>query len=192
MRTLAIILFSGGIMAAISGAAKLPAPIPEGADPSFLDQFPDTLPLFTVAFLTTVGGLVIWWKDVFAHRKSRQDDDTDESNPLTLLAGLSPQLHELANSIDELDGQAITDRVEQILAHTVLPFAEGRQKLFDRLGMRAGADLLVTAAYGERMLNRTWSAAADGHLIEARSSFQEAILAFDEAAAMVPALNPTS
>lgn len=173
-------------MAAISGAAKLPAAIPEGTTPTFLDRFPDTLPEFTIAFIATVVGLIIWWKDVFAQRKANQAAESDESNPLTLLAGLAPQLSDLASSIDQLDGEAITARVEQILEHTVLPFAEARQKLFDRLGMRTGADLLVTAAYGERMLNRTWSAAADGHLTEARSSFREATQAFDEAAAMLP------
>lgn len=186
MRILAYILFGGGIMAAISGAAKLPAVIPEGTTPTFLDRFPDTLPEFTIAFIATVVGLIIWWKDVFAQRKANQAAESDESNPLTLLAGLAPQLSDLASSIDQLEGEAITARVEQILEHTVLPFAEARQKLFDRLGMRTGADLLVTAAYGERMLNRTWSAAADGHLTEARSSFREATQAFDEAAAMLP------
>lgn len=187
MRILAYILFGGGIMAAISGAAKLPAAIPEGIAPTFLDRFPDTLPEFTIAFAATVFGLIIWWKDVFAQRKANQAAETDESNPLTILASLPPQLSDLADRIDNLDGNAIIAQVEHILEHTVLPFAEARQKLFDRLGMRAGADLLVTAAYGERMLNRTWSAAADGHLVEARSSFREAAQAFDEAAAMVPA-----
>ena len=51
MRILAIILFSGGIMSAISAAAKLPAAMPEASDPTFLDRFPDTLPAFTIAFL---------------------------------------------------------------------------------------------------------------------------------------------
>ena len=187
MRILAYILFGGGIMAAISGAAKLPAAFPEGVKPAFIDRFPDTLPEFSIAFIATVVGLVIWWQDVFAQRKANQDNDSDESNPLKLLAGLIPQLRDLAGKIDELDSDAIIAHVEQILEHTVLPFAEARQKLFDRLGMRAGADLLVTAAYGERMLNRTWSAAADGHLVEARNSLREATQAFDEAAAMVPA-----
>jgi hypothetical protein len=192
MRILAYILFGGGIMAAISGAAKLSAALPEGVKPAFLDRFPDTLPEFSIAFIATVVGLVIWWKDVFAQRRANQDNDSDESNPLKLLAGLIPQLRDLAGKIDELDSDAIIAHVEQILEHTVLPFAEARQKLFDRLGMRAGADLLVTAAYGERMLNRSWSAAADGHLIEARSSFREAMQAFDEAAAMVPATGSSS
>jgi hypothetical protein len=187
MRILAYILFGGGIMAAISGAAKLPTAIPEGTTPAFLDRFPDTLPEFTIAFIATVVGLIIWWKDVFAQRKASQAAEGDESNPLTILASLAPQLSDLAGSIDKLDGPAIIARVEKILEHTVLPFAEARQKLFDRLGMRVGADLLITAAYGERMLNRSWSAAADGHLVEARSSFREAAQAFDEAAAMVPA-----
>ncbi len=188
MRILAYILFGGGIMAAISGAAKLPATIPEGAKPALLDRFPDTLPEFSIAFTATVIGLIIWWKDVFARRKANQKNDSDESNPLKLLAGLIPQLRELTGKIDELDSDTIIAHVEQILEQTVLPFAEARQKLFDRLGMRVGADLLVTAAYGERMLNRSWSAAADGHLVEARSSFREATQAFDEAAAMVPSM----
>ena len=192
MRILAYILFGAGIMAAISGAAKLPAALPEGVEPAFLDRFPDTLPEFSIAFTATVVGLIIWWKDVFAQRKANQENDSDESNPLKLLAGLIPQLRELTGKIDELDSDAIITHVEQILEHTVLPFAEARQKLFDRLGMRAGADLLVTAAYGERMLNRTWWAAADGHLVEARDSFREATQAFDEAAAMVPAAKRSS
>ena len=82
MRILAYILFGGGIMAAISGAAKLPAAFPEGVKPAFLDRFPDTLPEFSIAFIATVVGLVIWWQDVFAQRKANQDNDSDESNPL--------------------------------------------------------------------------------------------------------------
>jgi len=192
VRILSYLLFGGGIMVAISGAAKLPPAMPEGVKPAFLDRFPDTLPEFTVGFLVTVIGLVIWWRDVFAQRKATRDNDRNGSNPLTLLAGLIPQLHELSGLIDELDGDDIITRVEHLLEHTVLPFAESRQKLFDRLGMRAGADLLVTAAYGERMLNRTWSAAADGHLVEARNSFREATQAFNEAAAMIPATGSTA
>ena len=55
----------------------------------------------------------------------------------------------------------------------------------DLIGMSHGAEILVATAYGERMLNRVWSAAADGYLEEARSSFREASSAFDEAATMM-------
>jgi len=187
VKYLAYALFGGGIMLAISGAAKLPIPIPEGTEPVFLDQFPDTWPVFLVGFVATVTGLVIWWKDVFASRAELQNDDSDAANPLSLLEGLLPQLRELAEELDGMDGMDIADRVEHLLAHTVLPFAESRQKLFDRLGMRVGAEILITAAFGERMLNRTWSAAADGYLEEARNSFRDGAAAFEEAARMVDA-----
>lgn len=187
MKYVAYVLFGCGIMLAISGAAKLPEPVPEGVEATFMEQFPDTWPVFVGGFVSTVFGLVLWWKDVFAHRVLSQNDDSDGSNPLVLLASLLPQLRELDSEIDTLGQSEITERVQHVLEHTVLPFAEARQKLSDRLGMRVGAELLITAAFGERMLNRTWSAAADGHLEEARSSFHDAVGAFEEAAAIADA-----
>lgn len=180
MKYLAWALFAGGIMLSITGAAKLPDPSSEQT--GLLADFPDTWPIFAGGFAATVVGLGIWWADVFAHRAAQHADESDGSNPLTLLAGLLPQLRNLSDEIDSLGSDALTARVEDILEHTVLPFSESRQKLFDRLGMRLGAELLVTAAFGERMLNRTWSAAADGHLEEARSSFKDGVVAFEEAA----------
>jgi hypothetical protein len=56
-----------------------------------------------------------------------------------------------------------------------------RRKIIDRLGMSKGSEILVVVAYGERMLNRVWSAASDGHLPEARSSYPEARAAFHQA-----------
>lgn len=183
MKYVAYILFAGGIMLAISGAARLPPERPAAAvDVPFAAKFPDTLPEFTAGMMATVIGLVLWWRDVFAQRAVSSADERDSSNPLVLLQGLIPQLRALGKEIDKLDWEDITQRVEHLLEHTVLPFAEGRQKLFDRLGMSVGAEVLVTAAYGERMLNRTWSAAADLHLPESRSSFHEAVAAFEDAA----------
>jgi hypothetical protein len=185
MRIAAYILFAGGVMLAISGAAKLPDMEPSAAR-SLADRFPDSWPVFATGFALTVAGLVIWWRDEFALRAAHHADDRDGSNPLTLLRGLVPQLHELSNDFAELDATQVTNRVEHLLEHTVLPFTEGRHKIMSWLGMSAGADLLVTAAFGERMLNRVWSAAADGHLEEARSSLAEAVGAFEQAQRQLP------
>ena len=43
----------------------------------------------------------------------------------------------------------------------------------------------MTVAYGERMLNRTWSAAADEHLPEARAVLPDAVDALEEAARLI-------
>jgi hypothetical protein len=50
----------------------------------------------------------------------------------------------------------------------------------------AGAELLVTMAYGERIYNRTWSTLADGHFDEAHQVFHDGTEAFREAARNLP------
>ena len=55
--------------------------------------------------------------------------------------------------------------------------------------MDEGAQILVTMAYGERMLNRAWSASADGHIQEARGCIPEALAAFEEAYAKAVSLS---
>lgn len=186
MRFIAYILFAAGVMTGISGAAKLPE-IDAAADPGFLDRFPDSWPVFAIGFATTVTGLVLWWKDEFARRAASDTDDRDTSNPLILLRNLIPQLQSIADDFSGLNQSELTARIEHVQEHTILPFSEGRQKVISRMGMAAGADLLVTAAYGERMLNRAWSATADGHLDEARDSLDEALSAFRQAQSQLPA-----
>ena len=53
--------------------------------------------------------------------------------------------------------------------------------------MERGAEILVTAAYAERMLNRVWSASADGHLPEAGASLTEAAEAIQQTAELAAA-----
>ena len=78
-----------------------------------------------------------------------------------------------------MEQEAINQRADELLETWVLPFAEVRQTIIQRFGMEEGADVLVTVAYGERMLNRVWSASADGHPQEARACLPEAIAAFE-------------
>ena len=45
-----------------------------------------------------------------------------------------------------------------------------------------GAEILLDVAYGERMLNRVWSAASDGHHQEALNSISESLVNYKKAA----------
>lgn len=174
------VLFTLGIIIAISGAAKPPA-----AEATF----PDTIPVFIAGILAAVAGIEIWWGHRSILRLLAGDGDSDSDspdNPFVILNQLIPALKELESRIDEMASSEIESAIDDVASNFVTPFIEGRQSLIDQLGLKAGADLLVISATGERMLNRTWSAAADGHLVEARNSFREAAQAFDEAAAMVP------
>jgi hypothetical protein len=127
-------------------------------------------------------GLGIWRVGVLrASRQSLVSGAHSGDNPFTLLEDLQKPLAALGEELAALNEQATCDRVDELLETYVLPFAEVRRKIIDRLGMGKGSEILIVVAYGERMLNRVWSAASDGHLPEARSSFPEAKGAFHKA-----------
>ena len=197
MRIIGCTLFTIGVIVAISGAAKLPkspanesepaavADVPGDDQPtvSQKETFPDTWPVFAGGFLVALVGVSMWWGDVLADRRNARasHDSEAEDSPTSLLARMFPELERLDGELDSLGTGALTARIDELLEHFVHPLAESRQKLIDQFGMSVGAEILVTIAFGERMLNRVWSAAADGHLPEAQSSFRDAADAFKQA-----------
>jgi len=176
MKRLGFLLFCLGIVGAILCAAKMPA---EG------QEWSDMLVYFGAAIALGIVGLVLWRRGVSQEAQAAAKATGDSANPVTLLSGLPEPLAALSGDIEQLDASQLTERVDDLLNRFVLPFAEVRQTLIDRMGMEKGADVLVTVAFGERMLNRVWSAAADGHLPEARASFVDAHDALLEAASLV-------
>lgn len=172
--------FVAGIAIAISGGAKLPA---EGA------EWPTTVPVFLVGCVVALVGLVIWRRAVSAMNKAAALTVVEGKDAVSLLAGLIEPVKEFGRTISSMEQEAINQRADELLETWVLPFAEARQTIIQRFGMEEGADVLVTVAYGERMLNRVWSAAADGHSPEARACLPEAVAAFEEAHARVVALS---
>lgn len=167
------VLFAIGVVVAIVGGAKAPA---EGSD------WPDTMPIFFAGVGVAVAGLVLWRLD--QRNKARalaRGELGDQADAGKLLRDLQAPLDALAAEIEALSPAQITQRVDGLLSTYVLPFAEVRQQMVTRFGMERGAEILVTVAFGERLLNRVWSAAGDNHAPEARKSFPEAHHAFKEA-----------
>jgi len=147
---------------------------------------PTSLPGFGCGFVLCAIGLFLWWKTTLDERKEARGaaDGTgksDQLGPVQLVGQLQQPLKDLERDIEALDGQELCLRVEALNEGYVAPLAEARQRFVDRFGLAGGSEALNETAFGERMLNRVWSAAADGHLAEARSSFQEAIAAFAQA-----------
>ena len=145
-------------------------------------MFPDTWWIFACGFVCGVTGIVLWRR---SHALEKRRDHAvargADNDPTEILVALKEPAQRLYDDIDELNADEILRRADQLLEDFVLPFAEVRHRVIDRFGMTRGAEILVTVALGERMLNRTWSAAADGHLPEARASYPESIHAFREA-----------
>ena len=149
--------------------------------------FPSTSPVFAAGLALAVVGVVLW--RVSAHRAAmaghvaaeKGEPEAPGRDPEVLLREVVKPLHVLQAEIDKLGADKITERIDSLLEGYVLPFAEVRRGMIDRFGMTDGAEILVTVAFGERMMNRVWSAAADGYLTEARACYPDVVAAFEEA-----------
>lgn len=206
MRQVGCALFALGIAITLCAGAKLPAPPPAetAAGPQAMPhdqvdrtagsrtgedaghvraQFPDTLPVFCFGAGVALCGLVLWRVGARTRAKLTEtvDGATDPADPLVILHGLQQPLGKLESDLEDLQSESLLQALDDLNERFVMPLVESRGRVTDLLGMSAGAEILVTAAVGERMLNRAWSAAADAHLPEARASIREAVHAFREA-----------
>ena len=147
------------------------------------ERFPDTLPEFFVGAAVAIFGLVLWCAGgrPVTDLSEVKDGTADPADPLVILQRLQQPLGKLAAEFDDLQPESQLEALDDLNERFVMPLVESRQRVIDQLGMSAGAEVLVTAAVGERMLNRVWSATADGHQPEARVSLGEAVHAFREA-----------
>lgn len=145
--------------------------------------FPSTWPLFIAGAAIGLVGLVLWRVTTKAEARASRVGDTEQDlhDPVTLLQEMVKPLLSLQVDAAKLTHDEITTRIDDITEQYILPFAEVRHELIDRFGTAAGAEVLVTMAYAERMLNRAWSAAADEYLVESQNSLAEAIAGIDEA-----------
>jgi hypothetical protein len=84
----------------------------------------------------------------------------------SIVSGLSetrPQIpSEVLRCIDDQCAQPLSD------------FADARQALVKRFGLKVYADVMTEFASAERYVNRTWSAAADGYVDEVAASLDRA------------------
>jgi len=168
IRTLGIVLFLIGTVVGISAAAKMPA---AG------ETYPDTLNVFFVSIAIAIIGNILWRKSereiVLAELEAHKNDTTN--NPVALLKATVPLLEKLSAKMDEIKGMEICEEVDLVLDTTIHPFTERRKTFLNMLGQAKGSEVLLNVAYAERMLNRVWSAASDGHHIEAVNSLQESL-----------------
>ena len=170
--------FGVGIIIAIAGATKLPA---DGT------KWPDTWPIFLIGALLSVAGIVLWRMAEAKQDAAAAPGEDGKSDPLELLQAAVPAVKAVEADFKALTSDALCERIDAVLQDFIVPAAEARQDLVKKLGMERGAEILVTAAYAERMLNRVWSASADGHLPEAGSSLTEAAEAIQQTAELAAA-----
>lgn len=174
MKILGIILFVVGIIVGITAAAKTPG---EGS------SYPDTVGVFLTAFFVTIIGNILWHKSEKDMIKQQlEEHKNDGNNPIAMLSSTIPAIEALYQKAQTTEGMALCNEVDHVLDNHVHPFTEKRKTFMDILGQTKGAEILLDVAYGERMLNRVWSAASDGHQQEALNSISESLENYKKAA----------
>ncbi|MEM6673154.1 MAG: hypothetical protein AAF726_09930 [Planctomycetota bacterium] len=72
------------------------------------------------------------------------------------------------------DQLAVHLRIDDELMEDIETFVDARESMIPKLGMQRYADIMSPFANGERLLNRAWSASADGYVDEVRSCIASA------------------
>lgn len=81
------------------------------------------------------------------------------------------------------DQLTIHKRIDDELMEDIDTFVEARESMIPKLGMQRYADIMSPFANGERLLNRAWSASADGYVDEVRTCVSTARAELEKAAA---------
>jgi hypothetical protein len=150
-------------------------------------RFSNSVPVFCVGVGIAIVGIVLWRNDIRDRRnlaKSEEenqraaDDSGEMRGPAAYIYSLQPAMVHLVSSPDRRAA------IDAILAEHVTPFVEQRDRLIDEMGLSRAAPVLLQMARGERLLNRAWSAEADGHRPESLDAASEAQEAFEDALAV--------
>lgn len=172
-------LFSLGVAIGVTGGAKAPV---EG------QTWPDTLLIFGFGVGLAVVGLILWWQAERAMRleNSVKSETGKGDDPIQALRQLSENIAVLIQKVPTLTLDELRISLQALSERWVYAVVSGRQQVNNRLGMTEGANVMISFAYCERMINRAWSAAADNHREEALSSIQEAYEAIVDIVSKLP------
>jgi len=167
-RNIGILFFVVGVILAISSGAKVPEPG---------KTYPDTLGTFALGMALSIAGLILWRhiEKLLVRENIKAHMEDEATNPLLLLQNTYYGVKELHQSYDQMSDKEVCDKIDEIEESSIIPFVEKRKTLNDLLGQDHGSELQLIVAYGERMLNRVWSAVSDGHRPEGKSCLNESL-----------------
>ena len=136
---------------------------------------------YAAAAVVAIVGVVILRRTAgvaaFGAERVKQDISTLRNHLEAVISGLQ----RILDGRDEGSVYDVRDRIDQGLAEPLGAFADRRETLIAAHGLDAYAEVMTRFAGGERLINRAWSASADGYVDEvwpclerARGLMQEA------------------
>ena len=110
-------------------------------------------------------------------KREEQSNDAKTDAEFTVvresLAAITALVGELAQR-DSHVPSSVVRTIDEQCADPLQRFADARESMIRRFGLQVYADVMTEFAAGERYVNRSWSAAADGYVDEVAVSLQRA------------------
>lgn len=90
------------------------------------------------------------------------------------LEALVGKLEALNGAGESMDVYAVRERIDAELMEDLDAFVQARESMIPRYGMQTYANVMSAFAASERLINRGWSASADGYIDEVWASLARA------------------
>ncbi|MCA9131544.1 MAG: hypothetical protein KDA45_00245 [Planctomycetales bacterium] len=119
-------------------------------------------------------GVVLLRRDKAAHRLLSASSEDDLEGVLASLQQAAGKVSHFAAQIEDTTCEQVLEFIDEQCAPLLNDFAEGRMVIANRFGTATYAAVMTEFASGERYLNRSWSAAADGYVDEVGDSIRHA------------------
>jgi len=147
----------------------------------------------TVNWMTYGVCLVVMLAGMFQLRMARAAalEDAGEKHESDLvvlqqsLTALIQKVRTFESTSSDEDQLTIHERIDAELMDDIDAFVEARESMIPKLGMQRYADIMSPFANGERLLNRAWSASADGYVDEVRDCVAAARVELEQAAELL-------
>jgi len=134
----------------------------------------------TIPWLWYLIALAVGFVGVVLVRRSKKHDDSDEAKTEAEYSLVRRSLDSVSALVERLNDNGyrtlgeVLHCIDHECAEPLSDFAESRQALVKRFGLKVYADVMTEFASAERLINRSWSAAADGYVDEVASSLRQA------------------
>jgi hypothetical protein len=118
------------------------------------------------------------------HHAAAKDDSAVRERLATLeqsLANINKNLRALNADKVSLPPYEVRFDIDRLFRQDLNNFADARQAMAHRFGLKQYADVMSAFAAGERYINRVWSASADGYIDEIQMYIEKATRQFQEA-----------
>ncbi len=172
IRFLGIVLLWLGFLSGALAAVQQPDPtekIPQAQKWKIVNWW-----WYGSSFLVGAVGVGLIWSTRKPSAKQAASFDQQIDTQRRAIASLVDAVSGLRKEIDKLAPSEIRDAIDAKCSAPLADFAEAREAITHRYGLKSFASVMTDFALAERYVNRAWSAAADGYLEEVASALSVA------------------